>query len=310
MSYRLARSRPLKDAVLATASEQLHAAMILLRSMGSDPDAVHAARKHFKRARALAELVEPMAKRKPLRKGRKKLRSAAHELAARRDAHVAYAAAEALEKRCGDPRLAAVFGDLKSWLQARRDRIEETFSCGGVDDALSKLAGAKKDFSKLGLRHSTFDDLFESATSTYRRGRRAMKTAIASGDDEALHTWRKQTQLHWRHMRLLREAWPKGAKARAAIASRLSDVLGKHHDLAVLREMIRNNRDVFRAPNGGQMLCRCIEKRQASLARKAAKHGKHLYAEKPKAFLKRLQFAGDRAGVESLTDNRRASVQA
>jgi hypothetical protein len=37
------------------------------------------------------------------------------------------------------------------------------------------------------------------------------------------------------------------------------------------------------------MLCRCIEERQASLERKAVLHGERLYAEKSKAFLKRLK---------------------
>jgi hypothetical protein len=289
MNYRLGVAQPLKNAVPAIAAAQLDAAMILLRSADRDHDAIHAARRHFKRTRALLDLVRPMASPKALETGRKNLRAAAQGLAASRDAHVAYAAAEALERKFDDPSLALVFDDLKSWLQARCDRIEETFSCVGVDDALSNLKEAKRSFSKLGLRHATMNRVFKSAADTYRRGRRAMRTALASNDDEAMHAWRKQTQQHWRHMRLLRETWPKQANARAAMARRLSGILGTHHDLAVLRQLIRTNREVFRAPAGVQMLCRCIEKRQASLERKAVLHGERLYAEKPKAFLKRLK---------------------
>jgi CHAD domain-containing protein len=288
MSYRLHSAEPLKDAVPAVAAEQLDAAIARLKSADRGQEAIHDARKHFKRTRALLDLVRPVAGQKALRKGQKRLSSASRTLAASRDAQVAANAAEALENEFGNSRHAQLFSDLTSWLYARRDRIEEKLNRARLEGALQDLEKAKASLLKLDLRSAKMSELLESAAETYRRGRHAMKTALATGKDEDLHNWRKQTQRHWRHMRLLNEAWPKEAKARITLAHRLSDILGTHHDLAVLREMILTNRDAFRGPDDVETLCRCIKKKQASLVSKAATRGERLYAEKPRAFLKRL----------------------
>lgn len=61
-----------------------------------------------------------------------------------------------------------------------------------------------------------------------------------------------------------------------------------HHDLAILRETIAANRIVFRRPGDVKLLIRCIARKQEALTGKAASRGERLYAEKPKAFSRRL----------------------
>ncbi len=289
MHYRFSVTRALRDAVPSIAAGQLDAALMRLKSPDRGPEAIHAARKHFKRTRALLELIKPTVSGKAAKAPQKLLSSAANMLSASRDAQVAIGAAEVLEKEFGSSRRSRLFANLKSWLSARRDLADEKLASSQLDSALEELVKAKASLAKLDMQAARIDDLLQSASETYRRGRHAMKTALATGEDEALHDWRKQVQRHWRHTLLLQQAWPDEAKARSKLARKLSESLGIHHDLAVLRGMILANRPAFRSASDIKTLCRCIEKKQAALISEAALRGERLYAEKPKAFLQRLR---------------------
>ncbi len=289
MHYRLNLGKPLQEAVPAIATGQLDAAIACLKSSGRDHKAVHSARKHFKRVRALLGLVESAARGKKVKASQKLITSAAHSLAPGRDAKVALGAAESLAKDCASSSNARAFSDLTSFLMARRERAEEKFNRTGLEGVLQELETAKAGLAKLDLRDARMSDLLKSVTAAYARGRRAMKAALDTGGDEPVHTWRKHAQRHWRHMLLLKAVCPKEAKERIVLARRLSEILGEHNDLAVLRQTILANRIVFRTPSDVQMLCRCIETRQKRLARKAASHGARLYAAKPGAFSRRFQ---------------------
>lgn len=110
MHYRLSFVQPLQESVPAIAASQINAAMERLKAAESDEKAVHAARRHFKRTRALLGLVEPAACGKIARRDQKRLASSARLLAAARDAQAAIAAAVALEKDFGACQFAGFLG--------------------------------------------------------------------------------------------------------------------------------------------------------------------------------------------------------
>ncbi len=288
MHYRLSMAKPLRDAVAGIVAGELGAAHERLKSADRDHAAIHSARKHFKKIRALLCLVEPAERGNKAKATKKLIASAARSLASSRDAYVVIGAAEALEKTCEGSPNARAFSDLLSFLRARRDRVEENLNHAGLGTVLNDLEKAKASLEKLDLRGAKMSDLLDSASGTYRKGRHAMKAALTDGSAEALHDWRKAVQRHWRQTLLLKEVWPKEAKARIALARLLSDVLGLHNDLTVLNETILANRIVFRSPGDVRMLCRCIEKKQADLLGEAASLGGRLYSEKAKLFAKRL----------------------
>jgi hypothetical protein len=85
-------------------------------------------------------------------------------------------------------------------------------------------------------------------------------------------------------LRIVGEVWPEPIETTAAQAHELAALLGEHHDLAVLAEDLSKRREVgerraFRA---------AIERRQEELLECALGIGRRLYAEKPKAFGRRL----------------------
>jgi CHAD domain-containing protein len=287
--YRLSIAQPLQEAIPEIAAAELDAAIARLNTADGDPADVHAARKHFKRTRALLSLIEPAAHGSAARTGRKRLARAARKLAASRDAKVAIDTAEALEREYGTDAPSRAFSDLISFLKARRDRVEEQLNAGSRKLVVGELKKIKASLLKLGLHGAAMSDLLASASKTYRAGRRAMKAALKAGGGEPLHEWRKLAQRHWRQTLLLKNIWPEEAKSRIALARRLCDLLGLYNDLTVMSETVRENKVIFRGPSDVKVLFDCIEAKQKRLLKKAASRGSRLYAEKPKAFARRLR---------------------
>lgn len=75
--------------------------------------------------------------------------------------------------------------------------------------------------------------------------------------------------------------------ATAAEAHRLSDLLGDHHDLAVLAYDAEAHADLFSQAGDLELFCDLIAERQDELAQAAFALGDRLYAEKPGAFDRR-----------------------
>src|SRR5262249_12296738 len=70
---------------------------------------------------------------------------------------------------------------------------------------------------------------------TYRQARRTLAAAYEAPTPERFHEWRKNVKYHWYHTRLLTPLWERTVAGRVAAASTLGELLGLHHDLAVLR---------------------------------------------------------------------------
>jgi CHAD domain-containing protein len=116
---------------------------------------------------------------------------------------------------------------------------------------------------------------------TYARGRDAFRLADRDPTAEHLHEWRKRVKDLWYQQRLLQEAWPGVLKAEAAEAKALSKLLGDDHDLAVLAEQLDTDGDP-------QDLRELIDRRRGELLESVRALGRRVYAEKPKAFARRL----------------------
>jgi len=119
----------------------------------------------------------------------------------------------------------------------------------------------------------------------YRRGRRAFAVADDDPTTENLHEWRKRVKDLWYHQRLLRPAWPSVLKAQADEAHALSDLLGDDHDLAVLADRLRDGPP----PTGDtEDVLELIGRRRVELLASIRALGRRVYAEKPKAFARRI----------------------
>jgi CHAD domain-containing protein len=283
MSYRLDLGAPVPDALRAVLVERLEHAHGALRD--ADPDAateaVHAARKDIKKARALLRLARPDLPEATYRSENETLRDIARSLTAAREADVL---AETLELVVA--RLVGQVPELE--LDALGVRVAEiaasmrpagTSGAGAIPEhVVAALEEAAARVRALDLDRCDTDTLVAGSVRAYARGVRALAAAHHDTTAEHLHDWRKRAKDLWYHQRLLRDAWPELLKAQANAADRLTKLLGDDHDLAQLAEHLPDEPAALAA----------ITELRAEIQADAWHLGRRLYAEKPKAFGRRL----------------------
>lgn len=258
MAYAFEHDEPLSAAIPRLMHEQIVRAGEHLAEQD-----VHNARKRFKETRALLRLIrEPLGEQFAIENAW--FRDAGRELAAVRDADAMLEALEKLELPRG------VRTKAKRALQKKRMHPPLD---GLIASALDQLVIAQARITLWPPMDDSFDTIAAGLRRTYRDGRRAMNEAHSA---EALHEWRKFVKTHWYHVQLLRHVWPPLTKAYAGVLDELSHALGDHHDLHVLGES---------APG----LQETIAARQQELEQQAFALGARIYAERPDAFLARMQ---------------------
>lgn len=259
--------------------------------------AVHDLRKAFKRLRALLRLVRGRRVRGEARALGRALAEAARNLSGARDhaarkdalddlvakagldpAHAA-AAAQALSSPAesppvdppspGAPASDGVLGPHRAELDALVYRcLVET----------PRLAGGMKDKA-----------LLAALAEDYARARRR---AVDPADPESLHDLRKAVIAHRYQMALLTPFWPRLGKVWEDELQRLRDKLGKHHDLAVVIGQLDAHREADPAPSDTQewpeSFARAAQSRQHRLAHAALRLRERLFAERPRAFRRRI----------------------
>jgi CHAD domain-containing protein len=249
--------------------------------------AIHGARKDLKKQRSLLRLVRGELGGKRFRAENRRYRDAARLLSGSRDAEVKLETLADLRHR--SPDLPAEAGE--SWegmLETERDELAAATRAedeGRILRVREEIEAGQRKIGKWRLRTSAWALVGPGLIGSYRDGRGAMKEALAERSAESVHDWRKRAKDLWYQLRILRDAWPEPLGATVDQAHELTELLGDHNDLAVLAGDLQTRadlgeRDAFQA---------AIEKRQAELLEAAAEIGRRLYAEKPKAFGRRIE---------------------
>lgn len=101
----------------------------------------------------------------------------------------------------------------------------------------------------------------------------------------------------WYHHRLLKPVWPAVFDAYAEEAHLLSEQLGDDHDLAVLRARLEQGIDGLAVDL--DPLLAVVEERRGALQAQARRLAARLYAEKPKAFERRVATCVEAAVAEA-----------
>lgn len=248
-------------------------------------EAIHGARKDLKKARAALRLIRDELGERAFKRENHALRDAARLLSASRDAEVKLKTLDALVEGADD----APPGPTAGWreaLVADRDRIAggEGDQAGTAVAAIEEVAARAPEWR---IRHDGWKLLSPGLDTAYSEGREAFAALGDSPSFEAVHDLRKRGKDLWYQVRLLRDAWEPVLEATAEEIHDFTDLLGDHHDLAVLAEDLEQRPQVDPAQRGA--LKALIEARQTELLGEARSAGERIYAEKPKAFGRRLR---------------------
>jgi len=254
--------------------------------------AVHSYRKAMKRWRAVLRLLEPFLGPEG-HQLRMAARDLARQLAGARDQQAALDALKDLdEAELGLPKTSV--GTMRGRLEEARLATELTTLTAELRDQLqAALAGAGQAVDAWLLQDVSFPDVAGEIARHYRRARRAIPAAWAETGAEALHQLRQRVVEHRYQMELIEPVWPRFGKLWVAEAQRLRERLGSHQDLVVLGNLTAPHQ--LLAPWRSRLTLP-IEQRRAAHVAGSRRLALRLFAERPRAFRRRLEALWEGAG--------------
>ena len=258
----------------------------------SDAVAVHDYRKAMKRWRAFLRLVEPFLGVEGTHL-RIEARELARELAGARDIQAALDALADLE--------AAELGLSPASLRTLRGRLEQIRSAAETTTLTPEmrtrlraaLDGAARTAASRPLGRVGFAEIAGELAFGYRRARRAIPTDWSKAKAEELHELRQRVVEHRYQMEIAEPVWPRMVKLWVSEMQRLRERLGSHQDLVVLAGMTAPGQPLARWRS---RLVPLIDQRKARHVAAARRLAGRLFAERPKAFRRRLEALGDSRG--------------
>jgi len=270
MPFRIDPNKPFDDEIRRAGLELIEEAITSLRDQPSGRhEAVHDARKQFKRLRALYRLI---AKAAPdfSKEENARFRDIARSLAFAREATALVETVEYLETFAASTTQGKALRSIATVLRKRRDHAIEHEA--GFDEAIAAaIAGCEE--ARKRLKAVSLPDELKDVTRLVKTGwakqrkraRKALADCHEQADVEHFHELRKAGQAYWMHLGLLRRLWPSAMRAKRADTKRLVDILGHEHDLSVLAAFA--DREPERFGNGERLalLLDAIIQRQQAL---------------------------------------------
>ncbi|MEA2299855.1 MAG: hypothetical protein QOE44_390 [Solirubrobacteraceae bacterium] len=303
MAYTLDFTEDVPTSVRRCIREELATATTLLRDdFEADPvEAVHEARKSLKKTRAALRMVRTGLGKRVYRQENRALRDAARLISGARDADVMVETVEKLADRYV-ARLPADDFTLRDHLRVQAATSRAAGGAGsGRTEVVGVLDGVAGRIEDWPLEQADWTTVAGGMEVAYRRGRRAFAAVEEDPTVEHLHDWRKRVKDLWYHQRLVSPAWPGVIEAQADEAHRLSELLGDDHDLAVLAGLFADDEAGTRPPvpvDPGPLLG-LIAERRAEIQGEAVRLGARIYAERPKAFRRRVRRYLEAARAEA-----------
>ena len=277
---RLATTSLVGDALLAIANEDLEFAISKLNALSPDRDeAIHECRKAIKRLRAIARLGVAVSGAST-RPAERRLRDAGRLLAPARDATAANNALVRLIE--AEPGL----GSLKHLGRISLPASDEGIPCA---KALAKLDSVRKRLLALFANPETWTvmSMAEGIETTYAAAVGRMHRFERKQTDTRAHAWRKSVQRLSNQLSTIEALCSDHLGESLERLATLADVLGEHHDAAVLRARLDRIRKKLPEKTYAAVAA-AAKSLQRELSRRALALGAGLFATTPQSFLESL----------------------
>jgi len=310
MGFRLKDAEAVADGIRRITLAQIDTAVDQLQPKTRNKQrAIHEARVCFKRVRAVLRLIYGEIGPDTYKLENRVYRDAGRQLSAARDTAVVADTLEELVDQCNKYLDEPGIKVLRKRL--RRLRADQNGNGPQILPQLTEdLRLARQRVEEWPLNNDRFSALGFGLKRVYKRGRRYYGITSAEGTVENFHEWRKQVKYLWYQMSVLNPVWPKPVGTLSNELGKLADYLSEDHDLAILRERAIQQSQMVIDTSEIDKLIVLINHRRLQLQNRAASVGSRLFAEKPKAFVNRIEAywhawrpneAPEIADVEQLT---------
>jgi len=251
---------------------------------------VHDFRRAMKQWRALMRLLEPFIP--DADRSRREARDHARSLAHARDGAAALNAFDGLGEKgillLSERSNATVRGRI----EALRGNNEQAVLTPALrENILAWLDAASAAIETWPLDPFDFSGIAAQLADSYRSARRRIPADWAGADAVDLHALRQRVVELRYQMELVEPLWPRFGRMWTEEAERLRERLGRCQDLEVLRGLTAPHQPL--AHWRSRLTPACAE-RSAALAQRASRIAHRLFAEKPKAFRRRLEALWER----------------
>jgi CHAD domain-containing protein len=289
MALRIDEHESLAGGIARVLAERLEAAIAHL----TDPhnaSRMHEARKRLKETRAVLRLVREEVGEEAFARENAAIRDAGRRLSDVRDAE---ALLEALAKLDLAPLSALPQRRVRRALTTRWKRLATATSDEQLAAVVDSLRASRDRIALWTFPDRGFAIVESGLANTYARGRRLFRRAERRRDPEVLHEWRKRVKDAWYHHQLLERAFPAVVNGYAHALKELSDLLGNHHDLDVLRALLVGQPPSFGKQPDVDALLAIVDRRRAELERDALALGARIFHERRRAVRERWRFWWD-----------------
>lgn len=291
MAHRLKKSESASAGIRRIARAEIDDALELLEKSQADLEAaVHELRKHFKKIRVVARLVREELGDEAYQRDNGAVRRLGLRLASARDASVRVSALDRLRstypKDLPADRILLIQKRLASRRRAALGRVRRGSILAAIGRELVALRGRVRTWP---LRQGGFACLEPGLRRAYRQGSRCEAQAYASRTDEAFHEWRKRAKELRYDVDLLESVWPETMKNLEKALHGLTDYLGDDHDFADLRRILSTSPKLTQGEKDVATVIELIDRRRSELQAAARPLGARIYAERAKAFSRRIE---------------------
>ncbi|MGF0539189.1 CHAD domain-containing protein [Agrobacterium sp. ES01] len=286
MRYRVKPGKPFTQEIRSLAQHQLRTAE---KALTEQPDglheAIHEARKKFKRVRGLYRLIAKGQKEFRARENAR-LRDTAASLSVVRDATALVETLDYLAGFTETPEEAQSIEHARDILKARREEVADaaTDLKDDVQAAIGSCQSAIEALSEL-----NFDDhpkkvaklLGKSWVKTLERAHSNLAECQDNVHAEAFHELRKTAQTYWMYNSLLRDIWPSAMNAKRSQTKALVDLLGHEHDITLLVELLNLDASMLGVGEELSHLLGVIIRQQQILRREALTLAASVFQDTP-----------------------------
>ena len=259
---------------------------------GSHPtdSSIHATRKTLKRARAALRLMRAGLGDTAYRSANRRLRDAAQPLTSVRDAAVLLDALKAIRKSRDKKALKRHAERVHRALQGVHRLQREQLTEETLRSVSEELRALDLQIGRMPPTESDAVSARRGITDTYRSGRDAFSKVRKHARVALLHEWRKQAKYLSNEVALAEQLELLKFKKARRQAERLAELLGRDHDLALLRAKLRELSQGEVPGRGAEhkRLEHRIAEGRSRLQRKALRLGAKLYGSSVKKFKRSL----------------------